>query len=55
MSHPDTLGGLSQNALTWEDIDTALRAGNVPGVEPMTLEQFLAKHGRTKKKEEPKT
>ena len=37
---------------TWQEIDHALRAGDVPGVEPMTLEQFLAKHGRTDKKQE---
>ena len=34
---------------TWQEIDHALRAGDVPGVEPMTLEQFLAIHGRTDK------
>jgi hypothetical protein len=37
---------------TWQEIDHALRAGDVPGVEPMTLEQFLAIHGRTDKKQE---
>tara|TARA_R100001086_G_scaffold160904_1_gene86579 strand:- start:26 stop:238 length:213 start_codon:yes stop_codon:yes gene_type:complete len=47
-----TLDGSSHDPLTWEDIDHALRAGRVPGVEPMTLEEFLAIHGYTDKKEE---